>query len=76
MPFLNCPSCGLIIAITRPGDVVEHCPRCVARRRRLVELFVSDRPRGRPSAPPPLDDAASPDGRAAPVASRTIERWR
>jgi hypothetical protein len=76
MSFLNCPSCGLILAITRPADVVDHCPRCLARRRRLVELFVSDRPRGRPSAASPRDGAESPDGRAAPLAGRTIEQRR
>jgi hypothetical protein len=76
MSFLNCPSCGLIIAITRPGDLIEHCPRCVARRRRLVELFVSDRPRGRRSAAPPRDDAESAGAGAASVAGRTLEQRR
>jgi hypothetical protein len=76
MSFLNCPRCGLILAITRPADVVDHCPRCLARRRRLVELFVSDRPRGRRSAAPPRDDSESPDGRAAALAGRTIEQRR
>jgi hypothetical protein len=76
MSYLNCPSCGLILAIARPADVVDHCPRCLARRRRLVELFVSDWPRGRPSAAPPRDDAESPDALAVPLAGRTIEQRR
>ena len=46
MPYLNCPSCGLTLNITRPGEMIEHCPRCLARNRRLVELFVSAQPRG------------------------------
>jgi hypothetical protein len=56
--------------------MVDHCPRCLARRRRLVEMFVSDRPRGRPSAPSSRDDPESPDALAAPLAGRTIEQRR
>lgn len=76
MSYLNCPSCGLLLAITRPADMVDHCPRCLARRRRLVEMFVSDRPRGRPSAPSSRDEPESPDALAAPLAGRTIEQRR
>lgn len=52
MPYLNCPSCGLTLTITRPGELIEHCPRCLARNKRLVELFVSAQPRGQRRAPP------------------------
>ncbi len=59
MPFLNCPSCGLVIPVERPGEMIEHCPRCLAQRRRAVELFVSARPRG----------AVRADGRSRRAAS-------
>jgi hypothetical protein len=64
MPYLNCPSCGLILTINRPGDLVEHCPRCLARGRRLVDLYVSSRPRGRQSAAPPDRQCAAGPGRS------------
>jgi hypothetical protein len=51
MPYLNCPSCGLTINVTRPGALIEHCPRCLARDKRPVELFVSAQPRGRERTP-------------------------
>ena len=51
MPYLNCPSCGLTINVTRPGELIEHCPRCLARDKRPVELFVSAQPRGRERTP-------------------------
>jgi hypothetical protein len=64
MPYLNCPSCGLTIAVTRPGELIEHCPRCLARNKRPVELFVSAEPRGRERTPaggtPASTTAATP----------------
>jgi hypothetical protein len=62
MPYLNCPSCGLTINVTRPGELIEHCPRCLARNKRPVELFVSAQPRGRertPVGPAPASTAAA-----------------
>jgi hypothetical protein len=47
MPYLNCPQCGLVIEASKPGQMVEHCPRCLAQRKRIVDLFVSAEPRGR-----------------------------
>ena len=44
MPYLHCPQCGLAINAHRE-PFVEHCPRCIARSRTLVELVVSGRPR-------------------------------
>lgn len=44
MAYLNCPECGLSVALLFPCAPIEHCPRCLARRRRAVELFVSARP--------------------------------
>lgn len=47
MPYLNCPSCGLTLAMPRPEAQIEHCPRCLAKARRAVGLFVSAEPRGK-----------------------------
>lgn len=47
MSYLNCPRCGLTLAMLRPEAEIEHCPRCLARERRAVGLFVSAEPRGR-----------------------------
>ncbi len=50
MPYLNCPQCGLVIEVSKPAEMVEHCPRCLAQRKRVVDLFVSAQPRGRERA--------------------------
>ncbi|HEX4437032.1 MAG TPA: hypothetical protein VH061_09570 [Solirubrobacteraceae bacterium] len=47
MPYLNCPSCGLTLAMRRNIAEIEHCPRCLARARRAIGLFVSAEPRGK-----------------------------
>lgn len=44
LALLSCPRCGLTIAPRARWLAVEHCPRCVARGRKLVNL--------RPSAGP------------------------
>lgn len=57
MSYLNCPSCGLTLAMLRAEAEIEHCPRCLARARRAVGLFVSAEPRGRK---PARESATSP----------------
>ena len=47
MPYLNCPQCGFVIEASKPAEMVEHCPRCLEQRKRVVDLFVSAQPRGR-----------------------------
>ena len=42
--YLNCPRCGLSIIPRAAWLQVEHCPRCLARSRTLVELFASPLP--------------------------------
>ena len=42
--YLNCPRCGLSIVPRAEWLRVEHCPRCLARARTVVELFVSPLP--------------------------------
>lgn len=34
----TCPSCRLSVRTRFPSLPVQYCPRCLARRRRLVEL--------------------------------------
>ncbi len=43
-PYLNCPRCGLSIALRVRWLAIKHCPRCVARSRTIVELFSSQLP--------------------------------
>ncbi len=43
-PYLNCPRCGLSIAVRSRWLAIRHCPRCVARSRTIVELFGSRLP--------------------------------
>ena len=47
---LTCPSCKLSIAVRGPADVMEHCPRCLARARRAVRLIATERPAPRCAA--------------------------
>jgi hypothetical protein len=42
--YLNCPVCGLSIKRRFEFLTVEHCPRCVARRRLAVPLASSPQP--------------------------------
>jgi hypothetical protein len=42
--YLNCPRCGLSIKVRSQWLTIRHCPRCVARTRIAVELFVSTLP--------------------------------
>jgi len=42
--YANCPSCRLSIRVGALSVSPEHCPRCLARRREMVNLFVSSMP--------------------------------
>jgi hypothetical protein len=42
--YLNHPRCGLTIRPRAEWLAVEHCPRCLARRRTAVNLFASTLP--------------------------------
>jgi hypothetical protein len=44
MTYLNCPRCGLTIRPRPASLVIEHCPRCIARRRTAVRLIASTLP--------------------------------
>jgi hypothetical protein len=51
MPYMNCPACGLTVKMRGAQAMMEHCPRCLARGRRLGGLFVSEVPTGRKPIP-------------------------
>jgi hypothetical protein len=42
--YCNCPRCGLTIAARFSVQTVNHCPRCIARGRVLVEMVTSTLP--------------------------------
>ena len=42
--FLNCPRCGLSLRPRAGWSTIEHCPRCMARARIPITLFVSPLP--------------------------------
>jgi hypothetical protein len=65
MAYLNCPDCGLSVALLFPCAPIEHCPRCLARRRKAVELFVSATPRKLAE----VDNAIAEDRRSAASAA-------
>ena len=48
IPYLSCPSCGLILAAWGSVPTIEHCPRCRMRRRQIVAMFACDDPRAKP----------------------------
>jgi hypothetical protein len=58
---VHCPTCGLTLTPRSPILLPRHCPRCVVRRRILVELElrpIEDQPLARgilaASAGPPI----------------------
>lgn len=38
MSYLNCPECGLTVALRGLEAPIEHCPRCIAWRRKAVRM--------------------------------------
>jgi hypothetical protein len=44
MPYLKCPSCGLALRASMLAPLIQHCPRCLARRRRMVDLVAERDP--------------------------------
>jgi hypothetical protein len=63
MPDLNCPRCGLTVAVTRHEDALEHCPRCLARTGGALSIALA----------PPSSAAAS---RSPGVIPRLTRRGR
>jgi anti-sigma B factor antagonist len=52
MSYLNCPECGLTVALRGLEAPIEYCPRCIARRRRAVRMLAV-----RPGGLQLIDDA-------------------
>jgi hypothetical protein len=44
MTYLRCEACGLALAARWPQASPKHCPRCLARRRKVVEMLASEEP--------------------------------
>ena len=45
MDDVYCPACRLVLYRRGASDAApRHCPRCIARRRRLVTMIALDRP--------------------------------
>ena len=44
--YRTCPRCGLSLAERFRASALSHCPRCIARRRTLVEMVQSRHPTG------------------------------
>jgi uncharacterized paraquat-inducible protein A len=67
MLYLNCPRCGLTILPRVDWLTVEHCPRCIARRRTRVPMLSATAPSAVGPAAGPLASAAagSPPGASA-----------
>lgn len=49
---MNCPRCGLSVRLVAPYMLVERCPRCLARRRHIVEMYVTATFPPQPPVPP------------------------
>jgi hypothetical protein len=64
-PCLNCPRCGLSIALRWRWLAIAHCPRCVARSRTIVELSSS-----RPPSSVPYGENWLPQADAEPHLAR------
>lgn len=56
--FMNCPGCGLKVRLVAPYLLLEHCPRCLVRRRQIVEMRVTKDVPDNGSAPAPVRHGA------------------
>ena len=76
---LNCPRCGLSIAVRPHRAAIRHCPRCVARSRMIVELFSSTLPADvlyDESSLPRVDDELALSSKTLAIANTRISRER
>jgi hypothetical protein len=63
---LDCPRCNLSIMPPAPWMVLEYCPRCVARARRLVRLVSTTLEAATAPVRPAGEHALAVDGDAPP----------
>jgi hypothetical protein len=68
MSYLNCPKCGLSLQFRISYLMVEHCPRCLARRGVAVGMVVSDS-----RAWPPVTPTTVKPGARAPADRPSVE---
>ena len=59
--YTNCPHCGLTIGSRAPWLAVRYCPRCLARKRAIVQMLSSSR----------VTEAPHPGSRQAPTLPAT-----
>jgi hypothetical protein len=59
MSYMNCPCCGLSIRLRASYLAIERCPRCLARRKVAVSMYLSQRPGGPPTSASPDDSLPS-----------------
>ena len=57
MPYLTCPTCGLMLAALGSDPDIDHCPRCRARRGMVVEMIACRHPSAKPG-PGRITDAS------------------
>jgi hypothetical protein len=60
MSYMNCPCCGLSIRLRASYLALERCPRCLARRKVAVAMYVSQRPGGPAATDDPRSAAQAP----------------
>jgi hypothetical protein len=47
--FMSCSECGLSVRLVSPHMPLDRCPRCLVRRRKIVEMRITqDLPGHRP----------------------------
>jgi hypothetical protein len=81
MTYLNCPNCGLTLAMRGLEAEPARCPRCIARQRKLVGMLMSAdlrRRRGRSSSEPPrvMRPAPAADGSGLNARDRAVSAFR
>jgi hypothetical protein len=59
MLYLSCPRCGLTILPKLDWLALEHCPRCIARRRTRVAMLASAAPGAARAADHPVAGGAA-----------------
>lgn len=63
---LRCPRCGLALVARSPWIAAEHCPRCVARARKLVVLLTDSAEADRPPLRVAVDRTHAPEAHDDP----------
>jgi hypothetical protein len=67
MSYMNCPRCGLTIGLRAPSLMLDRCPRCLARARAAIPMYLTDDP---PVNRERDDGSRDPTRDGAPVPTR------